>query len=1071
MNTTKTICRFLLMALLATAAFTGCSKEAKNASIQERAKKFFDAGEYDKAKIEYMNLLRADPANKTAIQNLGVIWFEQGVPLRALPFLNKTRELNPEDLGNRIKIAQAAMALGERAEARKEAIEILKKSPAHEEAILLLADTTASDEDLAFTQQALAQIPEPHNATYHLAQAMVSIRKRDPKAAELSIQKALEIDPKSVQAHLGLAALYALQRNKEKAEAEFKAASDASPLRSSARLKYAEFKAQTGATAEATALLKEITAKAPDYIPAWILLGNVALIEKKYAEVVAHLENVFGRDPGNYEARLLEGQALIAKGDAKKAIEAFERLKTAYQRSPMLLYHLARAHLQNGNAPQADVLLTEAVSISPDYTDAIILLAEVNLRTGNAEPVVSAMLSLIKKQPGMVQPRLLLTDAYRALGRLDDAVGVLGELIKASPDTSQSHFLLGVVLREQNKIAEARKTFEKALELSPDNLVIQNQLLDLDLQEKNFESAVQRAQTQIQKTPKDAGAYFMEGKVYAAQKDATRAEASLLKSLEMDSNYSAAYDLLISIYVSSEKLPEAIARLESQLGKNPRDIRSLLLLGMIHDKLKDFKKAAAAYEKLLAIKPDFATALNNLAYLKTEHFNQPDQAFDLASKARTLQPADPAIADTLGWVLYKRGDYQQALTLFQEASAKIPAGEVQFHLGMAAYMMGQLDTARTAFKKAASDAKEFPGKDQIAARLKLLGEGDGDIALDELEKLLKDQPNDPVILMRLGEAYEKQGQAEKAAAAYEKTFSLNAKMVTPLLKLAQLNAGKLNNKPKALELARKVRDLAPSDPKTAALLGDIAYKSGDPAWAYGLLLDAMRKSAGDTQILHSFAWAAYSQGKIADARQAMEKVVANSQDQNEKADAALFLQLSSLVQNPAAAEKEEAAIDKTLQEQPDYIPALMAKGVILASRENGAGEATVIYKKILGLFPDFAPAQIQLAALYARDEKQNATAYDLITKARKALPDDAEAAQVMAEVSYFKKDYSYAAQLFQDTGKKRPLSARYLYYLGISLMQQKQNAPAKEAFEKAVAAGLAEPMAADAKKNIETLSK
>ena len=64
-------------------------------------------------------------------------------------------------------------------------------------------------------------------------------------------------------------------------------------------------------------------------------------------------------------------------------------------------------------------------------------------------------------------------------------------------------------------------------------------------------------------------------------------------------------------------------------------------------------------------------ALNNLACLYSEQLNDLNKAYDLARKAHELQPQEASAGDTLGWVLYKRGDYQQALSILQN-SAQAP---------------------------------------------------------------------------------------------------------------------------------------------------------------------------------------------------------------------------------------------------------------------------------------------------------------------------------------------------------------------------------------------------------------
>ena len=64
--------------------------------------------------------------------------------------------------------------------------------------------------------------------------------------------------------------------------------------------------------------------------------------------------------------------------------------------------------------------------------------------------------------------------------------------------------------------------------------------------------------------------------------------------------------------------------------------------------------------------------------------------------------------------------------------------------------------------------------------------------------------------------------------------------------------------------------------------------------------------------------------------------------------------------------------------------------------------------EVLRRFPDFGPAQKLLASLYAEDPEKRDQAYALVIKARKALPDDPELAQILAELSYHGKEFAYA---------------------------------------------------------------
>ena len=942
-----------------------------------------------------------------------------------------------------------------------------------------MVDASRSQHELDDAEQRLRSLNADDKAGFHLALAGLSLRKNDRVSAASAMKHALSLDPNSIEAHLALAKLYWLENDLTNADREFKAAAELAPVRSAARLIYAEFKARTGALDEAKTLLREITREVPDSLSAWRILAQIAFTEKKLDESLTLIENILLRDPANIEARVLQAQVWLAKGEIKKAIESLERLDTAYPELPLIQYTLARAYLQNNNAAQATVVLNQVLAANPDNPEALLLLGEAN-RSSNPQQVVASMLDLLKKRPDLAQAQVVLARAYQSLGRLEDAATVFREQIKISPQSSQPYLLLGLILRQQNKIDEARKAFENAQQLAPENLLAFSLLVDLDIESRDFVSALQRVHAQLQKTPQSPAAHFLEGKVYAAQGQLDRAEAALLKTLELDRNSSSAYDLLTSIYVAANKLPQAITQLNSLLAESPENPRALLMLSALtYEKMDEFAKARDAYEKLLSAKPDVPPVLNNLAYLYAERLNELDKARDLAQKARALQPGDGAIADTLGWILYKRGDYKQALALLQESAEDLPNNpEIQLHLGMANYMMGRTDEARTAFRQAAAAPVDFPGKEEAKRQLSLLGD------VESKEKQLSSnesqnptaapsalaQPDDPLTQVRLGESYEKQGVFAQAAAAYEKAIELNPNLLAATAKLAQLYAGPLQDNEKGLRFARKARELAPNDPKIVGILGRVAYQNGNFTWAYSLLQESSRQLPDDAEMLYDFAWAAYSLGKVGEARQAMQRVLRAATDSSRSSDAKLFLAMTVPDQegaNPIAAESE---VDRALEANPDYVPALMAQAAILFKRGESETAAT-IYSEVLRRFPDFAPALKRLASLYAEDPEKRDQAYKLVIKARKALPDDPELAQILAELSYQRKEFAYAAQLLRRSSEKRPLDAKHLYYLGMSYLKADEKLQSQEALRQALAAGLPDPLASETKSVLAELEK
>ena len=85
-----------------------------------------------------------------------------------------------------------------------------------------------------------------------------------------------------------------------------------------------------------------------------------------------------------------------------------------------------------------------------------------------------------------------------------------------------------------------------------------------------------------------------------------------------------------------------------------------------------------------------------------------------------------------------------------------------------------------------------------------------------------------IVLNRIAEAYKKTGEPAKSAGAYERVLKLNPNLLAADLELARLYAGPLHNPDKALEFAKKGRELAPNDPLAANEL-NLFERARDPS--------------------------------------------------------------------------------------------------------------------------------------------------------------------------------------------------------------------------------------------------
>src|SRR5262249_6818143 len=128
----------IVAAILTVALVTACSKEARKARLLAEADNYFKAGNYDKAKLAYVNVLQLDPQTTVAFERIGAMWQDDGAPLRAAAFLIRASELDANNIQNRIRLAHCYVAVGRFADATKEALKVLEQAPDNGDAIITL---------------------------------------------------------------------------------------------------------------------------------------------------------------------------------------------------------------------------------------------------------------------------------------------------------------------------------------------------------------------------------------------------------------------------------------------------------------------------------------------------------------------------------------------------------------------------------------------------------------------------------------------------------------------------------------------------------------------------------------------------------------------------------------------------------------------------------------------------------------------------------------------------------------------------------------------------------------------
>ena len=159
----------------------------------------------------------------------------------------------------------------------------------------------------------------------------------------------------------------------------------------------------------------------------------------------------------------------------------------------------------------------------------------------------------------------------------------------------------------------------------------------------------------------------------------------------------------------------AEAALLAAAAANTASVEPFVVLGDLRTSRRQYPAALAAYEEALQRAPENDLLMNNIACLSADHGFDLTRAAALAARMWAQHPQDPAVADTLGWVLFRQGKVTEALPLLMRAVAGAPNNPLhRYHYGMALRQAGQSAASRTELAAALKLSRNFNGAEQAA---------------------------------------------------------------------------------------------------------------------------------------------------------------------------------------------------------------------------------------------------------------------------------------------------------------------------------------------------------------------
>lgn len=144
---------------------------------------------------------------------------------------------------------------------------------------------------------------------------------------------------------------------------------------------------------------------------------------------------------------------------------------------------------------------------------------------------------------------------------------------------------------------------------------------------------------------------------------------------------------------------DAYALQAQLLSQFPDDVELAYDTAMLAERAGNFSEMERLLRDIIKRAPDFKHAYNALGYSYADRNIKLEEAQTLIQTALDMEPGDPFITDSLGWVNFRRGNLNEAEKLLEQAYAKRQDAEIAAHLGEVLWALGKQDRAQLVWRQ------------------------------------------------------------------------------------------------------------------------------------------------------------------------------------------------------------------------------------------------------------------------------------------------------------------------------------------------------------------------------------
>lgn len=418
-------------------------------------------------------------------------------------------------------------------------------------------------------------------------------------------------------------------------------------------------------------------------------------------------------DPG--DERLVALIPFLSEEDPEDGQWLMSELAESYEDSAWAHYAAGVMALQADDSEEARARAEQAMELEPDWIQPQLLYARSLLLAGEREAAIDYTARLVGDDPDPdPEARLELAVMYLSADRDDDALSQVNQILLEQPARTDALRLMAIINFSNDHLDAAWSDFQDLLssgQYTMDAMFYMGRIADRRLEYddavalysqvisgSNVVLAQSRAgEIMLEQGKPEMALQHLEGfgETHPSHAiDMMQARADILGRMERHEDALELYDRVIEYRPDSER---------PMLGK----AELMLRMGQLEGAIELYREAVDRW-------PDSAFALNALGYTLADRTDRYDEAERLIKKAMEIEPDSGAIIDSWGWVLYRQGQLDEALSELKRAYGILKDPEVAAHIVEVLWKLGRTEEA----KKTLQDAERSFPENELLERVR-----------------------------------------------------------------------------------------------------------------------------------------------------------------------------------------------------------------------------------------------------------------------------------------------------------------------------------------------------------------